>query len=297
MDDDLDLARPSDPTATAWPPPSVATVAPRRTRRRPLAVAAGWMVVAGVAAGAGFVGGRIAQTDASTTPDATADSPEIEPVSIEGSSMDVAAVLDAVDASVVSIDTVVEYNRGPFQGHGEGAGTGVVFDAASGYVITNAHVVEGATRITVTVAGGSPRPATLVAADAAHDIAVLRVADTDGLVAAPFGSSGQVTVGESVVAIGNALSLEGGMTVTQGIVSALDRSLETEAGTLSGLIQTDAAISSGNSGGPLVNASGEVIGINTAVAASSGGVSVANIGFAIAIDDAIAAAQRLIASA
>ncbi|MBI5089740.1 MAG: trypsin-like peptidase domain-containing protein [Actinobacteria bacterium] len=196
----------------------------------------------------------------------------------------------------MSVDTTVEYNRGPFRGQSEGAGTGVVIDAEAGYVITNAHVVEGATSITVTVGDGQARAATLVASDTSHDIAVLQIDDTAGLVAAPLGSADAVAVGDPVVAIGNALALEGGMTVTQGIVSALDRTIETESGSLVGLIQTDAAISSGNSGGALVNASGEVIGINTAVAASYAGVNVSNIGFAISIDDAIEVASGLIAA-
>jgi putative serine protease PepD len=96
------------------------------------------------------------------------------------------------------------------------------------------------------------------------------------------------------VAIGNALALEGGPTVTEGIVSALDRSISTESGTLTGLIQTDAAISSGNSGGPLVDAYGEVVGVNTAVASSGGGVEASNIGFVISIDRALEVARRLI---
>ena len=124
----------------------------------------------------------------------------------------------------------------------------------------------------------------MIASDTSRDLALLRVDDTDGLVAAPLGTSSDLAVGDEVVAIGNALALEGGPTVTQGIVSALGRSIETENGTLQGLIQTDAAISSGNSGGPLVNSRGEVIGMNTAVAASSGTVNASNIGFAISID-------------
>ena len=156
-----------------------------------------------------------------------------------------------------------------------------------GSILTNAHVVEGASAITVTVPGSStPRTATVVASDAGADLALLQVDDTSGLVAAPLGSSADLQVGDDVVAIGNALALEGGLTVTQGIVSATGRSLETESGQLDDLIQTDAAISSGNSGGPLVNAAGEVVGINTAVATSSGAVSASNIGFAISIDTA-----------
>ena len=176
------------------------------------------------------------------------------------------------------------------------AGTGIVL-SADGYIITNAHVVEGATSIAVTVNGDpTPRVATLVASAPASDIAVLKLANTDGLVAAPLGSSEDLRVGDTVLAIGNALALEGGLSVTQGIVSALDRSIDTDSGSLDNLIQTDAAISSGNSGGALVNAYGKVVGINTAVAASSSGVQASNIGFAISIDDAAALARQLIAS-
>jgi len=102
-----------------------------------------------------------------------------------------------------------------------------------------------------------------------------------------------MAVGDDVVAIGNALALDGGMTVTRGIISAVDRSIETDTGSLAGLLQTDAAISSGNSGGALVNAAGQVIGINTAAATSSGTVTASNIGFAIPVDDALAAAAAL----
>ena len=112
--------------------------------------------------------------------------------------------------------------------------------------------------------------------------------------AATFGSLADVQVGEPVVAIGNALDLDGGLTVTEGIVSAVKRSIETDTGAMSGLIQTDAAISSGNSGGPLVDALGRVIGINSIAASSGGGVEVSNIGFAINIDTALAVADRLL---
>ncbi len=250
------------------------------------------MALVGVAGGAGFVGGRLADTSSGSTAATTTRSTSVV---FAGDTMDVAAVLDQVEASVVSIDTVVEVGRGPFRGEATGAGTGVVIDADDGYIITNAHVVDGATSITVTVGEGSPRTATLVASDASNDIAVLQLADTDGLVAAPIGSSADLAVGDQVIAIGNALALEGGLSVTEGIVSAVERSIETDSGTLNGLVQTDAAISSGNSGGALVNAAGEVVGINTAVAASSGSVSASNIGFAIAIDTAVQVAQQLIA--
>ncbi len=301
MDNSYDGPPTSESAASLpWDPPTepptpVVDAAPAPVRRsRAMRIAASWVVVASVAAGAGFIGGRLA--DESTSSDGSS-AVKANPVSMQVAGIDVAAVLDAVEPSVVSIDTVIESGRGPFQSQGQGAGTGVVYDASAGYIITNAHVVDGATSITVTVGNGPARDAQLVAADANADIAVLRVSDTTGLVAAKFGSSAAVSVGDPVVAIGNALALEGGMTVTQGIVSALNRSLDFSSGTLSGLIQTDAAISSGNSGGALVNSAGQVIGINTAVAASYAGVNVSNIGFAISIDDAIAKANALIAAA
>ena len=206
--------------------------------------------------------------------------------------MSVAEIVDGLADSVVSIETTVSFRRGPFEEAGRGAGTGVVLD--DGYIVTNAHVVNGASEVSVTVPGsGATLVATIVGSDPANDIAVLHVDDTSGLVPAPLGSSDLAAVGDSVVAIGNALALEGGLTVTQGIVSALDRSVETSEGTLDDLIQTDAAISSGNSGGPLVDDHGEVIGINSAVATSGGGVSASNIGFAISIDTALEIAAEL----
>lgn len=290
----LSTGAPIGTMSGVWPPPpaGMPPVSPpaRRPRggRRVLAMVA----LVGVAGGAGFVGGRLGDGGGSTS----ATAARTTSVVFDGTTMDVASVLARVEASVVSIDTVVQVGRGPFRGEGTGAGTGVVLDAAGGYVLTNAHVVDGATSITVTVGDGSPRTATVVAADTTNDIAVVHLGDTSGLVAAPVGSSDALAVGDQVIAIGNALALEGGLSVTEGIVSALDRSIDTETGTLTGLVQTDAAISSGNSGGALVNAAGEVVGINTAVATSSGTVSVSNIGFAIPIDTAVEVAQRLIGS-
>jgi putative serine protease PepD len=158
--------------------------------------------------------------------------------------------------------------------------------SADGEVLTNAHVVEGATDIRVTLLGQSQsRAATLVGADSFNDIALLRITGASGLATADLGSSAAVKVGDDVVAVGNALGLRGDPTVTRGIVSALNRSLDT----LTGMIQTDAAINPGNSGGPLANSRGQVIGINTAVAGRGG----QNIGFAIPIDYARTVLERL----
>lgn len=275
--------------APAVPPPPIGAPPPPATpladRRRGLAVPAATVALSLVA---GWLGGRLTARDEADPASAV----RAASVAFEGETLDVASVLGAVEPSVVSIETSVSMRRGPFVQQAQGAGTGVVIDGA-GHVITNAHVVEGATTITVTV-DGTERRATLVGADEAADIAVVRVDDATGLVPAALATDGTPAVGDEVVAIGNALALEGGLTVTQGIVSALDRAIETSSGTLDGLIQTDAAISSGNSGGALVDARGRVVGINTAVASSSGTVEASNVGFAISIADAMRVADELL---
>jgi putative serine protease PepD len=196
---------------------------------------------------------------------------------VAGAALDVKSILAKVEPSVV--DIVASSRRG------SGEGTGIII-SPDGYVLTNAHVVEGATRVSVATAGNSrAQSATVVGADEAHDVALLKIEGASGLPAAELGRSADVTVGEDVVAIGNALGLRGDPTVTRGIVSALNRTVEN----LTGMIQTDAAINPGNSGGPLLNSAGQVIGINTAVAADGA----QNIGFAIPIDKAKALADRL----
>jgi putative serine protease PepD len=163
---------------------------------------------------------------------------------------------------------------------GQAAGTGFVL-TADGYIVTNNHVIDGATDITVDFSDGSEVSAEVVAADPNSDLAVLKV-DRSDLTPLPLGSSDDLQVGEQVVAIGNALDLSGEPTVTTGIVSATGRYLtEPNGARLVNLIQTDTAINPGNSGGPLLNMNGEVVGINTAVAGRA-----QNVGFAIAIDPA-----------
>lgn len=269
-----------------WTPPEPPAPAPTPRRRR----VAGPLVVAASLA-AGSLGGWVAGRDA----DGAAAGPitAAVPASLGDGGLDVGAVVDAVEPSVVSIETRVVAGGLGRRMVGTGAGTGVVLD--DGVVLTNAHVVAGAAEVTVTGTDGMHRTATVVAAAETQDLAVLRVDDADGLVPATLGLGTGVEVGDDVVAIGNALALEGGLTVTRGIVSALDRSIAAGTGTLTDLVQTDAAISSGNSGGPLVNAAGQVIGINTAVAASGGSRVASNVGFAISIDHAMAVVDRLTA--
>jgi S1-C subfamily serine protease len=208
--------------------------------------------------------------------------------------MDVAAVADSVGASVVAIQNPVAADDGTVLG--ESLGTGVVV-TADGEIITNEHVVRGADEVNVRLVGETePRRAAVIAADADVDLALLRV-DVEGLSPVTLAAPGDVRVGDQVLAIGYALDLDGDPTVTSGIVSALDRALDTNDGVLGGLIQTDAAISSGNSGGPLVNARGELVGINTLVAADRAGASANGLGFAVSNEDVAAAIERLRAQA
>ncbi len=163
---------------------------------------------------------------------------------------------------------------------GRGVGTGIILDE-QGHILTNNHVIDGAQRITVTLSDGRSLPAQLVGGDATTDTAVIRI-DSDGLQPAKLGHSSDLQVGQEVIAIGHALGLPGGPTVSTGVVSALERSIQVGAQTtMVDLIQTDAAINPGNSGGPLVTTRAEVIGMNTAGFLGSQGIS-----FAINIDDA-----------
>ncbi len=165
-------------------------------------------------------------------------------------------------------------------GPGVGVGTGVILDL-EGNILTNNHVIANAQRITVTLSNGESFPAELIGGDFTTDLAVIRIEAT-GLQPAKLGRSSELQVGEEVIAIGHALGLPGGPTVSKGVVSALGRSIATDPQTtIVDLIQTDAAINPGNSGGPLANSVAEVVGINTAIIQGSQGI-----GFAINIDDA-----------
>jgi serine protease Do len=169
----------------------------------------------------------------------------------------------------------------------EGTGTGVVV-GANGVIVTNDHVVAGARSIQVQLSDGRKLAAAVLGTAVGSDLAVIKV-NASGLPTAKFGDSNSLQVGDPVVAIGNALALPGGPTVTEGIVSALGRSIrESDGAQLNNIIQTDAAINPGNSGGPLVDASRRVVGINSAAATQG-----QNIGFAIAITPASQVIKRL----
>lgn len=168
-----------------------------------------------------------------------------------------------------------------------GTGSGVIYDKA-GYIATNNHVVEGASEIIVSLSDGRTVKGKVLGADAVTDLAVVKI-DADNLTVATFGDSDTLQVGEPAIAIGNPLGLEFRGSVTAGVISALNRSIEVGERKFN-LIQTDAAINPGNSGGALVNADGEVVGINSAKVAVSG---VEGIGFAIPINTAKPILQEL----
>ena len=213
-------------------------------------------------------------------------------IAFQPAAVEVLSTVDIVKLlrpSVVHIATTLDAGMGTLnQPVPEGVGTGVVLDEA-GHVLTNNHVIQDAQQITVTLSNGQSYPAKLIGRDPRTDTAVIEIPAT-GLTPAKLGVSAELEVGEDVIAIGHALGLRGGPTVSKGVVSAVGRSLATGPGTtIVDLIQTDASINPGNSGGPLVNSRGEVVGINTAIIVESRGI-----GFAINIDDVKAVAEQLI---
>ncbi|HEX2911329.1 MAG TPA: trypsin-like peptidase domain-containing protein [Chloroflexia bacterium] len=207
---------------------------------------------------------------------------------------DVKSVVDTVKSAVVLIAVSTP--------QAQGVGTGSIL-TPDGYIVTNFHVVAAdnasvapQTKIQVVMTDGKKYPATVSGTDRSNDLAVIKI-DATGLPTIKLGSSGNLSVGQWVVAVGNALALPGGPTVTAGIVSALGRSIQEPAPAsayLTSLIQTSAAINPGNSGGPLLNLNGEIVGINTAAPVDPQSQSAAQgIGFAISIDQAKPIIQTL----
>ena len=201
----------------------------------------------------------------------------------------IADVVEDASPWVVSI-TTESFVSGRFLDYiNQESGSGIVV-RPDGYIVTNHHVIQSSTDIKVHLPSGDTYPASLVGVDDVTDLAVLKI-DANGLKSANFGASDDLRVGDWVVTIGNALALKGGPTVTLGIVSGLDRTISTDEGRRQfyDLIQTDAAINTGNSGGPLVNMAGDVVGVNQARLPQAQGV-----GFAIGSDVAVPIIQGLI---
>lgn len=166
-------------------------------------------------------------------------------------------------------------------------GSGVIIDGSKNLVLTNAHVIEGASSIRVRLLDGRQFDGELVGSDPDFDLAILHLKDAQNLPQAAMGDSSDMMIGETVIAIGNPFGF--GNTVTTGVVSALERTIETKQGTFTDFIQTDAAINPGNSGGPLMNLAGELVGINTAIYAEAEGI-----GFAIPINKAKRVVDELV---
>jgi S1-C subfamily serine protease len=255
-----------------------------------------WVAVATVAALIGAVVGGTIVAAVNHSAAGTAEVKEISagPALLNGTT-NIQSVIAKVLPAVVSIDaksnvasTATAFGGAP-AGATEDQGTGMII-TSDGEVVTNNHVISGATTITVTLFGKTQSmPATLIDTDPTSDIALLQISGVSNLPTVAFGDSDDVQVGDAVVAIGNALGLSAGSpTVTQGIISATGRTVAAgdasgaASETLTNMFQTDAAINQGNSGGPLVDSSGKVIGMNTAVASNADGTSAAeDIGFAI----------------
>ncbi|RSM76963.1 serine protease [Kibdelosporangium aridum] len=277
------------PTGGPVPPALAGPGKPRRFSRGAVSLSIAAVVAAGLVGG--VTGSLIGADGGTTTPPAS--TPISQSVG-NNTPTDVSAVASKVLPSVVQVNVQTA--------QGQGIGSGVIL-TADGRILTNNHVVAGGgSRVTVTLNDGREFPAQVVGTDAASDLAVLQLQGASGLTPATLGDSSAVKIGDSVVAIGSPGGLQG--TVTTGIVSALNRPVnisEDQGGspfasngrgeqTQYKAIQTDASINQGNSGGPLVNANGEVIGINSAiyspVSTADGRAGSVGIGFAIPINDA-----------
>ncbi|HZP58216.1 MAG TPA: trypsin-like peptidase domain-containing protein [Dehalococcoidia bacterium] len=257
----------------------------RRLRFPAGVLAALLLALAGAACSGGGSGDRTATPTRSPASAATQDAPPASASSAPAprlasqGGMTTVEIVRKLAPSIVRVQTegatLDIFGRSTPQ---TGVGTGVIIDS-DGHIVTNNHVVmvgnRVADRITVTLNDQRTARATLVGRDAPTDLAVLKI-DEANLTPATFGDSGALQVGQDVVAIGFALDLKGGPTVTRGVVSATGRTIDEQPYTINDAIQTDAGINPGNSGGPLVNASGEVVGINTAIIQGA-----QNIGFSI----------------
>jgi putative serine protease PepD len=231
------------------------------------------LAVVALGLGAGIVGGQLLEDDPVRSDQAT--TPTV--AELDGSAEPVAAVAAALSPAVVQIET------------GPGLGSGFVYDADAGLIMTAAHVVDGAQDVTVRLADGRTEEGTVIGSDPASDIAVVNV-DADDLTEAPLALGDPVDVGQLAVAIGSPFGLD--QTVTSGVVSAVGRTVQTPGGAVP-MIQTDAPINPGNSGGALADRAGRVIGVNDSIASESGGN--VGVGFAVPIDTAKAVADKLVA--
>jgi putative serine protease PepD len=266
----------------------------QRVRPSSFRVAAAAVLLVAVTGVGGATGAVVASRPGSGAPITASATTSASTVASSSSGQVLARVASAVQPSVVSVLVTLP--------NGTEEGSGIIL-SSTGNILTNAHVVADAAngRITVTFADGRTATAHVVGSDTNKDIAVIKAQGVSALTPATLGSSSTLHVGDTVLAIGSPLGLEG--SVTSGIVSALHRDAGQESGAssdsaaLSDAIQTDAAINPGNSGGPLVDTSGQVVGISTAIATTSAQSGSIGVGFAITIDDAMSTANSLLSGA
>ncbi|SNY48817.1 S1C family serine protease [Paractinoplanes atraurantiacus] len=265
------------------PPPFVPPAAPSSGGSRwPRRIAGGAALIA-LVAGAGTAGGVVAERyliDHDSTAAATATTASSTTVTED---QDLAAIVKQVQPSIVTV--MVDGTRE------SSLGSGVVL-TSTGLILTNNHVISSEGTVSVRLSNGTTVPASVVATDTTHDLALVQASGLTGLTPATFGTDDSLAVGDTVLAFGAPLGLEN--TVTSGIVSATDRSINTGTEQLTGLLQTDAAINEGNSGGALVDLSGHVVGINVAIAtASDSSTGSIGVGFAIPADTVTSVVKQL----
>jgi putative serine protease PepD len=266
----------------------------KRILKRVAAPAAA-LLAAGAVGGLASVAAWEAIDPASTT---TVTTPAAaEPVASSSTQSSIASIVDGALPSVVEVKVEgrAESESSPFTiptPRVQGLGSGWVFDDA-GHVVTNEHVVSGADEVTVVFQDGTEVPARVVGTDPSTDVAVLELQREHGSSPLPLGSTSSLQLGDTVIAIGSPLGLQG--TVTAGIVSGLGRDIQAPNNfTIDGAVQTDAALNHGNSGGPLLDANGRVVGMNAQIASDTGANS--GIGYAIPVETVEQIADELIAS-
>ena len=297
---ELDSANPPDQTLLpaeppAWMPPPPAPPNPQASLWNRIAAFVVLIAVVAAAAGAG-IGWSIASavnhrqaSQATISPEAPIQQAPGTGNSSNNSSL--SSIVAKVSPAIVDINTTL--------GNGQAAGTGMIV-SSTGEILTNNHVVNGSTSITVTVQGRSQRyTAHVVGVNASQDVAVIQIdASVSGLPTVTFANSSSLKVGDSVVAIGNALGRGGAPHATSGQVTALDQTITASTGgsnaeTLDGMIESDALIYEGDSGGALVNSSGQVVGMITAGQAQGFRSSASNVGYAIAANTAVGIANQV----
>ena len=267
--------------ASAEAPQPVTTLPKKRPALFATGIVVGALALMGLGIGGGILIEQGLDESSIATPSLSTDGDGNTAITQEEST--IAAVAEKVGPSVVSIITQTQIRSYYGTTSGEGAGTGIIV-SKDGYVMTNNHVIDGANTVSIIDSeGGLYEDVTIIGRDPLNDIAFLKINSTDTFTPAELGNSSSIRVGQQVVAIGNALG-QYSNTVTSGIVSGTGRPVTASSGygdseSLTDLIQTDASINSGNSGGPLVNMSGQVIGINTAIVEDANGI-----GFSIPIN-------------